>query len=690
MRKTDDGEYQPVKVEFGTDGKISSITDVSASTAESQVQLTFDNNWSYTWEDLPRVELGGPNGQDIIHRYAYKIEEVEVDGYIVSLSETETETVKTYALKNYATPDDRTTEVTVNKLWQDVEGQTIKGTAEKLPPEIQFRLYRAVSTTPFTRVPTTGGSLYVLNGDSHLVNSSASESDEEYGLYRLSQSESWTATLRGLPEVETVDGKTYYYAYYVKEIPLEGYTTTYTSDGMTRTIVNREPLNEDSEYIDIGLEKKWVSGDDTTPPAGAAATFTVHQQKAEKSGAQGAIPVRIIKADGTILSSIMASEGDVLDLYFTAGPGVGSGIQILTGNGWQHMQYWINSTSIYSYIVKQEDIVDGSITFRFDVPDFVGQCTEGPYFTNRNSSEPTYSPYEDTSWSRTITLPTKAGSWSTLIKDLVQKDEDGNLYRYYITEDSCTPEAASVAFKDQDGNDIKDGTVATGNQTTASLTTTGQTVEVTNTYEKEERTDFSFRKVWLSMTANPYNITTDDLQAWPSGKSITIRVYRKDGNTNTSTEDTGFELVYTINGVDDTIQPDSGKIDVNALTEAEKTIYRLTRSVDGNVTTFSIDEVLDKMKDDTKEWVYFAEETSVPDGYQKNGYGTISDGTITKTDGADKAAKDGVIINQESSGFELPSTGGSGTGILTLSGVMLLVFAAAMYGYIHFIRRRIF
>lgn len=82
------------------------------------------------------------------------------------------------------------------------------------------------------------------------------ESDEEYGLYRLSQSESWTATLRGLPEVETVDGKTYYYAYYVKEIPLEGYTTTYTSDGMTRTIVNREPLDEDSEYIDIGLEKK--------------------------------------------------------------------------------------------------------------------------------------------------------------------------------------------------------------------------------------------------------------------------------------------------------------------------------------------------------------------------------------------------------------------------------------------------
>ena len=287
-------------------------------------------------------------------------------------------------------------------------------------------------------------------------------------------------------------------------------------------------------------------------------------------------------------------------------------------------------------------------------------------------------------------MPTKAGSWSTLIKDLVQKDEDGNLYRYYITEDSCTPEAASVAFKDQDGNDIKDGTVATGNQTTASLTTTGQTVEVTNTYEKEEMTDFSFRKVWLSMTANPYNITTDDLQAWPSGKSITIRVYRKDGNTNTSTEDTGFELVYTINGVDDTIQPDSGKIDGNALTEAEKPTYRLTRSVDGNVTTFSIDEVLDKMKDDTKEWVYFAEETSVPDGYQKNGYGTISDGTITKTDGADKAAKDGVIINQESSGFELPSTGGSGTGILTLSGVMLLVFAAAMYGYIHFIRRRIF
>jgi hypothetical protein len=118
--------------------------------------------------------------------------------------------------------------------------------------------------------------------------------------------------------VETVNGTTYYYAYYVKEIPLTGYTTTYISDGTTRTIVNRKPLDQDSKYINIGLEKNWTDGTNTTPPSRASATFTVHQQKATKSETAGNIPVIIVNDDlTTVVSSLNASEGDALRLDFT-------------------------------------------------------------------------------------------------------------------------------------------------------------------------------------------------------------------------------------------------------------------------------------------------------------------------------------------------------------------------------------
>lgn len=468
LRKTDDGDYVPVKVEYGTDGKPSSITVVSESTSDSQIQLTNENDWSYTWSQLPRVEMGGDKGLDVIHRYAYKIEEVSVDGYVVSMSESENETVKTYALKNYATPDNHTTKVTVNKNWQDSDGNEIEGTAEKLPAEIQFKLYRAVSMTPFTHVPSTGGSLYVISGDDRLVSKTATEGADEYGVYKLTKADGWQTTFDDLPETETTDGTTYYYAYYVKEIPMSGYTTTYTSNGTTRTITNREPLPE-GKYISIGLEKKWTDGTNTTPPSGASATFTVHQQKSTKSGADGSISVTAGEY------STSCNPGDTITVSYTGA--ANSGDNIVFNYDYQ----WCTADS------------EGNGTKSYIIPSNYSGSTMNIWVQNRNltitslssDAEPSYSDFEPTDFTRTISLPTTAGTWSTTIKDLIQEDAEGNLYRYYITEDSCTPTATTVAFKDKEGNDIKDTAAEGVNQTTASLNATGQKVEVTNTYENE-------------------------------------------------------------------------------------------------------------------------------------------------------------------------------------------------------------
>ena len=475
LRKTDDGDYVPVKVEYGTDGKPSTITEVTSSTTDSQIQLKYDNNWSYTWSKLPRVEMGGDKGLEVIHRYAYKIEEVSVDGYVVSLTESETEMVKTYALKNYATPDNKTTDITVNKNWQDSDGTAIEGTAEKLPAEIRFKLYRAVSTTPFTRVPSTGGSLYVISGDDRLVNQEAAEGADDYGVYKLTKTDNWETTFAELPETETTGGTTYYYAYYVKEIPMSGYTTTYTTNGTTRTITNRESLPE-GKYISIGLEKKWTDGTNTTPPSGASAAFTVHQQKSTKSSTQGNIHVRIVNDDlVTEVSSLMASERDALQLNFTSpNSWDNSNVSVKNISGGWTWKANVSALRYYTYEVASEDIVDGSITFKFDSTGFVDGCSVKPFFMNTTTAAPTYSEFVDTSWTKTITLPTTAGAWSTTVKDLIQEDAEGNLYRYYLTEDSCTPEASNTVFKD----DI-------GNGTEHTINTSGQKVEVTNTYENE-------------------------------------------------------------------------------------------------------------------------------------------------------------------------------------------------------------
>ena len=66
------------------------------------------------------------------------------------------------------------------------------------------------------------------------------------------------------------------------------------------------------------------------------------------------------------------------------------------------------------------------------------------------------------------------------------------------------------------------------------------------------------------------------------------------------------------------------------------------------------------------------EETSASgDGQYNTYYGSFSDGTGVYNPAAKFAAGGEVIINQESSGYELPSTGGPGTRSAMILGSVL-------------------
>ena len=489
MRKTDEGDYKPVKVEYDQDGK-PSITEVETSTDDSRTKLEKTNNWSYTWNQLPRVEMGGQQGLEIIHRYAYKVEEVELDGYIVAVEETENKTTKTYALKNYKKPGRKDTEVTVEKIWQDSDGEVIE-TVDNLPEEINFYLYQVISTTPFTTPPRSGGTKYIISEDDRLVDSTADPESENYGLYKAVKSDDWSTTFEDLPEIRTdEDGTTFYYGYYVRELPLEGYTITYKYNSRTRTIVNKAPLSPDNKFINIGLEKEWAAGDSTTPPANAQATFTVHQLKATKTDSSGIYDVILVGPDrddwSNPISTRKANVGDSISFSGIISASQDSNIYMRRNNQnnpWRFLQNLHTASegafSSSSYIIQESDVVDGCVVVSIASSDFLDSCTEAPHW---DAGEPSWTDYEPTSYTRTVTLPTTGRSWSTTISNLIREDSDGNLYKYYITEDSCTPAVTNVSFVDQNGNNIKDQTAEDVNQTTASLDTTGQKVKVTNTY----------------------------------------------------------------------------------------------------------------------------------------------------------------------------------------------------------------
>lgn len=640
MRKTDDGEYVPVTV--GADNTVTEVTD--GAVEQSFVFLTKDNNWSYTWNDLPRAAFAG---DEVIHRYAYKVEEVELDGYVVSVSVTETETVKTYALSNYRIPGNKTTDLTVKKIWQNAEGQTLEGTDEKLPREIRFRLYRAVSTTPFSGIPTTGGSPYVISGDPHLVDAAASEGDALYGLYQLTGEENWTAAFYNLPETET-DGNPYYYAYYVEECPLTGYSASYLFNGTERTIVNREPLDANNAYIDIELVKKWTNGTDDVPPHGAAATFTVRQQKAAAAVSEGNITVNLVDDNETLLASVKASDGDELLIngydfadwnqdHISAEMTYKRKVSLYSDEiGWmrcgQLVKDWRGNVSEVTVRIDESSMaMENVVTLKVNAA--ADRFSSLPVLGSKSSSRSvTFSEYEDTGLTRTVSLPTAAGLWETTVKNLLMKDSDGNLYRYCISEDSCAPAAVSVAFRDQEGNDLVPG---------APLADTVRKVEVTNTHET---TDFTFTKIWRDSAGI-------NRLSWPTGGEITVIVRQNNAEY----------ARYRI--TDDDLTPGH---EICAIRDDGTSCRRLIVSSageDGYVfVLFGL-----PAGNGGETYAYTVSEENAADGFQPPKYENQMNGIFHVGNG-------GTIYNDRA-GAELPATGSSGTAFLYVLGAALIVLA---------------
>ena len=172
-----------------------SATDIpqDAEIYSSAVEVNAICNWSYTWENLRSADDSG-------RPLYYYVKEVEVEeGYTPSYVNNGLNNNGTIQVTN-------SRGLTLTKEWFNADGSTPIADAELGDiTEIQLNLYR--STALSSTIPT----------EKELV-----------GAYTLRKSENWTLDI---PSLAAGDGEGHTYYYYVEEVSVGGYTTSYRING---------------------------------------------------------------------------------------------------------------------------------------------------------------------------------------------------------------------------------------------------------------------------------------------------------------------------------------------------------------------------------------------------------------------------------------------------------------------------
>lgn len=239
---TSDNVY--VQLYYSTKNSPNSFPDASFLTAYgSEVVLNAENNWSYTWADLP---TGNDKGQ----AYYYYVKETKysVNGTTYNVGEGD---FSTYYKGNSVNTSDGTPikilnslGLQVEKIWIDAENKTMKPMLDK----IEFSIYRS-KTAPTNLDGLTFPSdaeLYTHNGKD---------------TFELSESNDWSMLFTNLPQQDD-KGNNYYY--YVKEITTsDDFSVLYNGNGAGKTgeIIIR---NKSYTVVDTGAELPLTGGHGTT------------------------------------------------------------------------------------------------------------------------------------------------------------------------------------------------------------------------------------------------------------------------------------------------------------------------------------------------------------------------------------------------------------------------------------------
>lgn len=174
----------------------------------------------------------------------------------------------------------------------------------------------------------------------------------------------------------------------------------------------------------------------------------------------------------------------------------------------------------------------------------------------------------------------------------------------------------------------------------------------------DKLTEFTFSKQWREMEGT-------EIIPWPESMSITVDILQA---TSASDEDPAVIGTYIIAHSDLTV----GQEIAAALDDG---IKLKVVSVNGNIYTFSING-LPRYGANGEQYIYYVSEKMPAGGQPPKYYETVD--AETEATGAPRIGDKGMILNRESGGYELPSTGGPGTTAFTISGTALVLLALVL------------
>ena len=206
---------------------------------------------------------------------------------------------------------------------------------------------------------------------------------------------------------------------------------------------------------------------------------------------------------------------------------------------------------------------------------------------------------------------------------------------------------------------------STGTPTSGTLSLTGDDtsigqMDISNVYRKETK-DAEVTKIWKDDIGNN--------SAWDSEiESITLYMTRKKG----SDTDTGFgtngtvTLTVTSDGV--TMSPELTGVTAEVVPKTEGT------PADGYVVKVKGLDKNYRVGEQYQEYTYFFSEAAIDD--YKTAYATSGGQVITE---AEEVVSEGQIINTPVSAATLPETGGIGTTVIYMIGMLFLAFGGIFY-----------
>ena len=350
-----------------------------------------------------------------------------------------------------------------------------------------------------------------------------------------------------------------------------------------------------------------------------------------------------------------------------------------------------------------------------DPGDYV--ITEAPVTNGTKLTDVSGGKGDGSTETRNITVTVEAGKKGTAVEQTATATFTNNINTASIAvtksvekpADLTLTEKFKIALKDADGNYYKqDGTVATDAEKWIEFSTSGETktwshlpvgktytveedtvtaptgyictsevsgdievadspfasgtATVTNKYLKTE-TEYSFKKIWLD--SNEGNAKK---QVWPDGKKLGITLYRNAQYKTTDNIDATVpeEIAGTYSIPVEGIESDN----ITVTLDSTNTWYvvkfdKLDKYVPANKLTDPQDDV---------EWKYYVKETTVPGGYSLQ-YGDESGNASASK----SLANEGETVINSLVKVTLPDTGGPGTLLYSMLGMMLIAFAGTAY-----------